>query len=492
MITYNQLSLADILQDCQEKFDDDKPAFLQMLEEHIALDDIIPQSFYNHYYSSTGRSRDYPLSAMLWALILQRIFSVPTDSLLILMIRYSQHLRKFCGFHKVPNATRITRFKQDFIDDLSAFFESLVDLTEPICQAVDSAKADMTIFDSTGIEAYVTENNPKYADSVIRRLKSYAKAQGFDDSYDPYKAAYASMPSCSAANKDVKQLYINGHFCYAYKAGIVTNGLGIVRHIAFYDEAFLEEHKDILVEKKTKSPDEDKSVGDARLLIPTLQDFFKAHPLINPKTFLGDAAFDSSDLYKQLLTGDTFGKHKHFSKAYIPLNKRSGISYPDCPVNESGIPCCPNNPGMPMKSEGSCTRKNGLVRYKFTCPMTKWIRDPDTGKQKRQCNCPNPCTDSPCGRMFYIYPEKNLRAYPGTLRDTNEWNETYKIRTTVERSINHFKESFGLAGRKTQNSKTLKADLFLSGITQLITVLLADNIQKHEYIRSIKPLLKAA
>jgi hypothetical protein len=94
--------------------------------------------------------------------------------------------------------------------------------------------------------------------------------------------------------------------------------------------------------------------------------------------------------------------------------------------------------------------------------------------------------------MFYIYPEKNLLAYPGTLRDTDEWNETYKIRTTVERSINHFKECFGLAGRKTQNSKTLKADLFISGITQLITALLADSIQKHEYIRSIKPLLKAA
>ena len=31
---------------------------------------------------------------------------------------------------------------------------------EPICQAVDSAKADMTIFDSSGIEAFVTENNP--------------------------------------------------------------------------------------------------------------------------------------------------------------------------------------------------------------------------------------------------------------------------------------------------------------------------------------------
>ena len=40
--------------------------------------------------------------------------------------------------------------------------------------------------------------------------------------------------------------------------------------------------------------------------------------------------------------------------------------------------------------------------------------------------------------MFYIYPEKNLRAYPGTLRGTAEWDSTYKIRVNVEKSINHF------------------------------------------------------
>ena len=235
-----------------------------------------------------------------------------------------------------------------------------------------------------------------------------------------------------------------------------------------------------------------KSVGDARLPIPALQDFFKAHPLINPQTFLGDAAFDSADVYKKLLSGDTFGENRHFSKACIPLNKRSGITCPDCPVNEHGIPCCPNDPSLPMKPGGTAKRKNGLVRYKFVCPMTKWVRDPDSGKQKRQCACPDPCTDSPCGRMFYVCPGKNYRAYPGILRGTDEWDSTYKIRTSVERSINHFKGSFGLAGRKTQNAKTLKADLCLSGITQLVTVLLADGIHKHEYIRSLKPLLKAA
>jgi hypothetical protein len=91
--------------------------------------------------------------------------------------------------------------------------------------------------------------------------------------------------------------------------------------------------------------------------------------------------------------------------------------------------------------------------------------------------------------MIYTYPEKNLRAYPGVLRGTSQWDETYKIRTTVERSINHFKDSFGLAGRKTQNEKTLHADLILAGITQLISVLLADKIHQHQYIRSLKPLI---
>jgi hypothetical protein len=91
--------------------------------------------------------------------------------------------------------------------------------------------------------------------------------------------------------------------------------------------------------------------------------------------------------------------------------------------------------------------------------------------------------------MIYIYPEKDLRAYPGVLRGTSQWDETYKTRTTVERSINHFKDSFGLAGRKTQNEKTLHADLILAGITQLISVLLADKMHQHQFIRSLKPLI---
>ena len=52
MIPYRQLSLADIFTDCQEKFGNNKPAFLSLLETHIDIDEIIPISFQNHFYAS--------------------------------------------------------------------------------------------------------------------------------------------------------------------------------------------------------------------------------------------------------------------------------------------------------------------------------------------------------------------------------------------------------------------------------------------------------
>lgn len=189
------------------------------------------------------------------------------------------------------------------------------------------------------------------------------------------------------------------------------------------------------------------------------------------------------------MSRDADGNGIHFRKACIPLNSRSGLENTHYSVNENGIPCCPNDPSLSMKHEGTSKRKNGIVRYKFICPKVKWERNPSTGKYHRLCHCDTPCTSSPCGRMAYLYPEKDLRTYPSIVRGTKEWNDTYKIRTTVERSINHFKDSVGIAARKMQNEKTLYADLILAGITQLIGVLLADKIEQHPYIRSLKPLV---
>ena len=211
------------------------------------------------------------------------------------------------------------------------------------------------------------------------------------------------MPTHASSNPEIKQLYINGHFCYVFKFSIVTNGLGIIRHIAFYNKNFMDSHPDIIVEKKSDSPEEDKCVHDAKLLIPTLKDFFLKHPLINPGTFLGDAAFDSVRLYKELLSVDTFGKEKHFSKAYIPLNAKSRLKNPDYTINENGIPCCPYDDSLPMKSEGTSKLRSGVTRYKFVCPKMKCIYDKSTKKSHRQCFCENPCTTSHNTVVWFIF-----------------------------------------------------------------------------------------
>ena len=85
-------------------------------------------------------------------------------------------------------------------------FDNLVDVTEPICQSIIPS---MTIFDTSGIEAFATENNPKFSNPIIYHLKAYTKSQGFDKNYDSYKATYKNIPSHAAANPAIKQLYIN-------------------------------------------------------------------------------------------------------------------------------------------------------------------------------------------------------------------------------------------------------------------------------------------
>lgn len=50
--------------------------------------------------STSWQEKGYPLTGFLSALILQKIFSIPTDSLLILLLSLCRELRDFCGFHK--------------------------------------------------------------------------------------------------------------------------------------------------------------------------------------------------------------------------------------------------------------------------------------------------------------------------------------------------------------------------------------------------------
>lgn len=79
--------------------------------------------------------------------------------------------------------------------------------------------------------------------------------------------------------------------------------------------------------------------------------------------------------------------------------------------------------------------------------------------------------------------------FPGIQRDSDEWISIYKTRTTVERAIDHLKSNMGVAGRKTRDHVTTKADVFLAGIASQLTVIVAHSMNCPQYIRSLKPLI---
>lgn len=475
---YEQMSLLDTYKSVEERLENNKPELFLLLDEHLDWDEIIPNTFYSAFYQRLGRKRSYELESFLRALFLQRIFHYVEDSQLLNTLRFSYEMRDYCGFEKVPDASKLTRFKQDFCEHIQDVFERLVDLTEPICAEMDKALADLLVYDTTGIESYVAENNPKFMGKMAAQSRSIAK---LDPTFDPSGGAAALLPKAAASNPAVKQQYINGHFCYAQKAGIISNGLGIVRHLELFDEDFKTAHPEMQIEKRTKHPEIDKEIGDSTSLKPILLDFKAAHPEFRYSTFAADSAFDSYDNFAFLL--NEYG----FQKAIVPLNPRRGLPTADVGFNENGTPLCPID-ATPLKPHGHANEKRRSPRLKFICPKSKLVKLPD-GRHTRRCLCESPCTSSKYGRCVYVPLHKNLRLYPGISRDDPAFAQIYNRRTCVERSINSLKDTLGISNRKTSNILTTKADLFLAGIVQLLCVLLAHKLHDLKLARRPRKLI---
>jgi len=469
-----QMSLFDIYKDVNFLMEEKQPEFLDLLEKHIDFGKLIPREFYRAFYRSFGRPRDYNLESFIRFCIMQKVLGIDLDSIMLNVLKISHEFRDFCRFDKVPDASKITRFRQEFADYLGKMFEALVDFTEPICRLIDEKKADYLIYDPTGIKAYVSENNPKFFNSKLNQAKIIAKK---NPGYDPYKGVYSLLPETSETNPFVKHQYINGHFCYAHKVGILTNDLGIIRHISFFDESFKTKHPEV-VSKKTDNPDLDKEIGDSTSLEPVLTDFFSAHPDFSYNTFIGDSSFDKYDNYS-MLRNDF-----HFKRMCIPLNPRNSSSaHSDFDLN--GTPLCPIDK-TPFTFLAKSGGKNRSERFKWVCHKSM------KKGNSRICTCPNPCTTSSYGRTVYTYPDKNLRLYPGIPRGTEHFDNLYRHRVTIERTINIIKDPLGVASRKSYSPRTAKADLFLAGITQLIGVILAFSINQIRLFKSIRKLISSA
>ena len=466
-----QMSLNDIYDDVLGIMDNKKPELISLLEKYIEFEDIIPLEFYWAYSRYSGRKRINSLESFLRALFLKQILGLIEDKQFLLLLRISKELKEYCGFVKIPDGSQLSRFKRIFCEHIKAVFHRLVDITEPICREINEKKADYLIFDTTGIEPDVKENNPKFLNTKLKSAKKIAKS---NPDFNPYKGVYSMLPDEAESAPMAKQQYINGHYCYALKAGIITNGIGIVRDISLFDDDFKAAHPEI-VSARTDDPEKDKEIGDNIALKPVLSDFFSIHPMLKYSTFLGDSAFDSYDTYT-MLKNDF-----NFSRACIPLNKRNTKSSYEH-FNQFGNPICPLT-GKQFTYLGKAGGKNRSERLKWVCPESKQYGN------KRFCTCSSPCTDSSYGKCVYTYPNKDFRACPGIPRNTEHWDNLYKHRVLVERTINIFKDTFGIGHIRTRNTKTIKAELFIAGCSQLIGVILAKAIHKERLFKSIRKIV---
>lgn len=70
----------------------------------IDFEALTPASSYNAFYLRFSRGHIYHLETFIRTLVLQKPLNIPTDALLISILKRCAEFREFCGFAKVPDA----------------------------------------------------------------------------------------------------------------------------------------------------------------------------------------------------------------------------------------------------------------------------------------------------------------------------------------------------------------------------------------------------
>lgn len=436
---------------------------LDCLAQYINIKEVIPIHVYRHYYKNNGRKHKYSLTSYINALLVQKLFSITQDNLLITLLNLSKELRQFCGFNSIPDKTQFSRFKTTYSDDLEDIFHLLVDLTDPICQSLGVRDAETLIIDTTGIPLYVTENNPKYLKGAMTKINTLIKSSNIEIT-NIDKSILSCMSKRSSANTDASLQYINGHFSYALKGSIICNAHGIVRHMQLDDFT-----------NYSDNPLISKHIHDSTLFKPTLTSLFEHHPNSKAKYIVGDSGFDSAANHNSAF--------KDFGLIpIISLNRRN--TNPDIPSPSftNNTPCCPLDVSLPLKYCGITKENNRATRFKYICP--KAIAS--SNGYSHTCN--TPCSSAACGYIHYEYEPDNLRENPVISRDSQKYNLVAGKRHIVEQVISRLKLPLNMGGSYIRDSRTAKADFFMAGIAHLITVLLAYRMDLPHKVRSSKSI----
>ena len=167
------------------------------------------------------------------------------------------------------------------------------------------------------------------------------------------------------------------------------------------------------------------------------------HSFFTMKTFfpefvinklLLDSAHDALPIYEYCL--------KEKITPFIDLNDERGAKpkyKDDFTIGDDGVPYCKAN--RKMNKDGSEKKK---YRFKYRCPMMS---------RKYGLKCSNPCSDAKFGRTVHINMNDNPRLFNNPTRDSDEWKEIYKRRTSAERSNKRQKIDFKLENGNHRSSK---------------------------------------
>jgi hypothetical protein len=339
----------------------------------------------------------------------------------------------------------------------------MVNLTEPMCRSIDKEASKILIIDTTGIEVYVTENNPKFFVANQKKVENYLKSRKQEVTpAEIVTIASKYMPKQSTSNPDAKYQFINGHFTYALKGAVICNKLGLIRSLKFCDTFSTQSDCDDLVEEKY--------IYDSKIFLPALSEFITRHPYFNYKYILGDAGFDSID-------NNNIAYNKYGLIPLISLNQRRLKSdHPKPGVNNT----CPKDHSLKLKTDGIINEKGRKPRIKLMCPKTKRT------SKGYVCSCEDPCTSSKLGYSHYTYLDENLRDNPIIPRDSEQWSEIAGSRHIVEQVISRLKLPLNLSHTYARNTQTTKFDFFLAGAVQLIIAYTAYKAGFLDKIRCIK------
>ena len=484
---FEQLSFDEQISQVNELPNRNPVKFLQLLNANIDLPTLIPQSFYMAYHASETNERSYPLEPILAVALLMHFFKFANVSNFCTLLYLSPITCEFCRLpvDSIPGESVMSKFKIKFENELKLFFENLSLEVMGIFTQFNESLPDnsplkdlneIEIYDTTGLKPKVKENNPKTVESEVRRqsnYKKYLESKGQGENFNPYAAAYKNLPKFASANPAVKLDYSNGHFGYFYKFGMVSNGYGIPLHIHFFDDNFYRS-----LPSEFSSVEEQKYTYDNASLCPVLSAFHKRIGDNRFSTFLGDSEFDSYDNFG-------FLNELGFSKVLIPINDRNTPdSSQKFPVNAAGIPCCSKDHSRSFIYDGRCQGENRSLRFKFVCPDSYKVNG------AWECSCGDKCRETNSTVTTYTYPSGNLREFFGVHRGSVEWEETYKIRTVIEREFSSMKSHPALERPNTYNCASMRADVYLNAATKLLTVMLAFALGHPEYMRNLNKLLK--